>query len=109
MLVRRYFVILVDADKITEYQHALRYRRGIVNYGGAASIKLVPEIRWSSINVVIGSCKPSWANYFVQLYSCKLIKDAIVKKKFDPNGLEKYRLPQKPPFTLNIANISSFF
>lgn len=109
ILARRFFVILLDPDKSIEYQHALRYRRAIINYGGAACIKLVPEIRWKSINIVIGSYKPSWANYYVRLYSCKLIKDAIVKKKYDPDGTEKYRLPLKPPFKLNIVYLSSFF
>lgn len=108
LLARYRFALLVDRDyKSEDFDRTTSYfEEVIMTYGGYASVKSFPEVRWDCINVVIGTPRPRWRKYSVKLYSINLLTDAINTLKFDFKTICQYRIVMPPSVALNICNLS---
>lgn len=103
----RFCVIYQPEKKSVDYDRVVNsYKTGIINYGGFATVELVPEVRWNAINVMMGDPKPSWTQYHVNLYSFRLVKDASQSHTFDYTDIDRYKLSLKPPSRVNINYLS---
>lgn len=107
LLRRHHISVLIDPQNAKEFRMAFEFKTAIINGGGFASVLTAPEFRWNTINVVLGKVKRSWAHYCIKLYNVQLLTDSISSGRFDPTSLDKYRIIQKRPFTLNINYIST--
>lgn len=108
-LLKRYiFTLVTDKENISPDDHVLayQYKDEIISKGGIAAVRTAPQIRWNSINVVIGPICKAWSQYLIKLYSLQLIQDALDSKIFDTSQLEKYRIVIARPPRLNLANIA---
>lgn len=105
LLERFHFAILVDPQKCSERKMAFQLREKIINRGGVATVRTVPEIRKDAINVVLGQPKPQWANYLIKLYSIDLVMSALRTGSFNSSEIQRFRCPLQLPARLNISNI----
>lgn len=108
LLTRYRFTLLVDADnKIQDLDRTTLYFENVImTYGGFASVETAPEVRWDSVNVVLGAPNPCWGKYCLNLYSSDLITDAIDTLKFDFEARDHYKVLMPLRHALNLSNMS---
>lgn len=108
LLRRHQFAILVDPNSKRAGRIALNFHRLITDNGGISSVVSVPEIRWNCINLVIGTPKRSWANFFVPLFTVDMVSHVIKTGRFNSAEMRKFRLPNQRPLSLNMFYLMRF-
>lgn len=110
LLARHYITLLVDPDRVKSSTMDLAFslKKTIINHGGMSAVLSEPNVRFSSILVVIGPLKESWQHYLLPLHSSDLIKEALASEKFDFASISKYQLSRNKEthFCLNINYVS---